>query len=1760
MRRKIISALTVVLLVVSILNLAFTEEIEQSNFMVDEKRIGTYENDVFNVSNGVSEPKNSFCYEKNGAMRLVVGLSEKELNYSNFEEKVSTYYAKIVNTISIEGEIKTVVIEIPHVTLSAFVEEIRIADLVTYIEPSIKVQAQFVPDDPGWDTQWALQKIQAEWAWNITMGNHDVLVAVVDTGIDWNHLDLIGNYAALGYDWVNGDADPMDDCGHGTHCAGLIAAVLDNSIGIAGLAQVRIMAEKVLNSHGEGYSDWVADGIVHAVEQGANIISMSFGTYENSEVVYEAIKYAYDADVLLVAASGNEDTDMKFHPAGHDEVIAVTATDRNDAKASFSNFGEWIELSAPGVDVYSTFLDNGYKSMNGTSMACPHVSGLAALTMSVFPDKTVDWIRLLLRYTADDLGDQSYDIYYGYGRINARKALQMISIKHELTAFQWVTPQYLELGVPNTVRAEIFNFGKVDETNISIQLLANNSIVGCYTLEFLAYESFAFISIELIPSFEGLYNLTLYVVPVLGEENVENNVLTKYIHAGSPVKAVVLHSAGNSKSEIIKNWNVLNNQWQRFGNQMIYVDYISLNKDDVTYKDILSTEADVLIISCANEPENGWEFKSCEIDAIKRYVREGHGLIVTADSFNMKVPNNKKLAQLLGLKADLNLRWYVNHTNFLQILNFTHPLFDKTLSPIVFPLVGTAIPYDGNWDSDHLAGGDYIALGHFNESAIIEFQGLLYISPWLEIIPPYYHHHLQLIYNAIVWSKYQKPRHELTVSLDCPQYLDPLDEILLNGTVFNIGLENESNVEVSLSIDGNIVNTVTIPELPASSTYTISYLWNATVENEYNISIHAPPVSNESQIFDNLRSKIIFAHFPRFVLWDSTHSNYAGPNVRKYFSIQESLRANGFIIDVLENTKIDSELLLRYDLLVLPASNLDFSSDEVAHILEWVNQGGSMLLAVDIGFTSTLRMLTLPYGVQIYRHRSREGTTSNIINHPTTQDVSSIYYASAVTLGVESPSQVLAWAMEGSIIFNLLSATESNDVVIITDTNTLEDEGVKRADNQQLILNIFHWLALKPLRDHDLTITLKAPNHAQKGDIVSLNVRVRNHGLQRENHIKTYLLINDTTVKSVTIAFLPPGDFYTFNYSWTPIIIGDYNITAYVLHVPGENLTVNNIALKKVPVSFYKRFYFPNKWLEVGSPMGWHADDGCWSYSLPFNFPFYHSLYNTTHISSNGLITFVNPDLTRGNSIEALSAKLAIAPAWHDWTTYEPYDIYIWQPDPSHVLIRWYVCDKEGIIANFEVVLGDDGVIQFNYGYNNQFVASTIGISSGTGHMISERTVSLNNIHTIVFAPLELEHELAVQLDAPNFLSRADSAVLNVTVFNHGLVNEKDVRLQLMINSTVVDSDLIPELSVGSFYRLSWLWTPMEQGRYNVTAYSLPIPGEMYTGNNIDAKTTFVSVNITTYISIHPQATTVTVGDVFTISIRINNVENLHAWQLLFYHNSAILECVGAWIPTENVFAGRMFISPEPLIEKNYTMVGATLTGGERAFTGSGILCQLQFKAICTGESTLHFDAEDSFLLNPALKAINCKLFDGTVIVEDSSTILHDVAVTVLKLTESELYLGLLANINVTVSNVGEATENFNVAIYCNTTFMGTQAVFNLAPGENVSLTFRFVTEHLRLYVNYSLSAQASVVVGETHRENNVLSDGNLIVKLVGDVNGDASVNILDFSCLGLAFDSYPNDTRWNQNADLNRDGTTDMIDILTAWMHFRQNAHSPSS
>jgi len=1426
-------------------NLSSTAVSEKAGPTGIEPQLGKLSENIQSEKNLSSHKEgwDNFAYIEDPA-KLVIGVNA---DYAEVIDLIVEDGGKLVNTVSMKGEVAALVADIPLNVLPSFLTQVRASDLVRYIEPDMKVHIQLVPNDPYWSLQWGPQKIEADLAWDTTVGSPDVLVAIVDTGIDYNHSDLAANYVPLGYDWVNVDNDPIDDHGHGTHCAGITAAVLNNDIGIAGLAQVQVMAEKVLTSGGWGYWDWIANGIVHAADQGADIISMSLGGYEYSELLHEAVKYAYDSGVLLVAAAGNDATSIKSYPAAYDEVVAVAATDSNDYTAWWSNWGDWIELAAPGVDIYST-VPWGYESWSGTSMATPHVSGVAALVRSLYPDKSRDWVRLWLRYTADDLGDPGFDVYYGYGRINARKAVEEAPPAHDLIAYEWVTPPYVEPGASEIINATILNFGESDENDIVVQLLVDNTIVDSTLISFLASGDSTTVDLLWNPTVEGLYAVTLYVVPVPGETNIANNVLWKYIYVGFPVKAVVLHSAGNISGDITANWQVLNSEWYRFGDNMIYIDYTTLNIEGITYENIVATEADVLIISCAYDPWMGWEFTDPEIEAIERYVHEGHGLIATAGTLYYRVPNNNKLAPLFGLNETTT--WDATGTDLLHLQDNTHPLFRNVPNPFVFADVGTAIPSDWIWDLNELVGGEYLALGHYLESAIVTFRGLVYISPWLEVIPSYYHHHLQLLYNAIIWSRYERPEHELVVSLEAPARLNPGESTLLNATVSNKGKSDEMNVELQLLIDNVIVDNVTISELPVDNSYTLSYLWTPTVQKMYDVTAYAPPIVGEEFTRNNVVTKMVMVLFivvERVLVY--TDDAYVMPSSRYPIVALNNLGINythysddpgGF------GAALTSQ---PWDLVIVDHCNYFAIGNYWTELDEYVRNGGLLVLSTfDIdGSHSEPTTLWDTLGVRwvsdmgwpepVYRWMP----SHPIFTFPNTVGDLTSYIEGywddgdhvAATTGTPiagftiSPEEDYAGIVVGNTYQTVLFS-------FILDEFRYDQDGDGKLDAIELWEDAIAHLARG--YEHDLAVSLEAPTLLELGTSALLNATVRNRGLNNENNVELQLLIDNAIVDSVIIPELLAGESYTIDYTWTPTRTGGYNITAYAPPVLGEEHIANNVVTKWAYVFFYTRLYLPHEWVGGGNPMGWHADDASWAYTLPFDFPFYGTYYTTIYISSNGLITFLGPDSSYGSSISALAGKRAIAPAWDDWVTDDPYDIYTWQ-NSTHIGIRWYLRNlNTGAIANFEAILRVDGVIQLNYGYNDGPISATIGISNGIDHILAEDVTDINYINTIVFAPYLLIglHDVAVVDVTPSktVVGQGYSLNISVTVANQGDFTET-FNVTVYANTTSIASQTVT-LSVVNSTTITFTWNTLDfaKGDYTTSAVADTVPDETDTTDN----------------------------------------------------------------------------------------------------------------------------------------------------------------------------------------------------------------------------------------------------------------------------------------------------------------------------------------
>lgn len=443
-----------------------------------------------NKVNTVSTEKSSKPTNKTVAPKRSTSEREPEV-LVKFRPNVSLTDIKKVaekNNDRLEDEIETVkglvsIDDLDNADARKVAEQYAaMTDLVVYAEPNFEIRLNDPantpspsdlylrennpanPNDPMFNDQWALNNtgqnggkqnahVDALKAWLKTKGSDKVVVAVLDTGVDYTHLDLVSNMwfrpdnipqytddelgtfnDEHGFNAPDNVSDPMDDNGHGTHCAGIIGAEGDNDEGIAGLNwNVQIMPLKFLGKGGFGSTKDAIEAINYAVDRkqkGVNvrIISASWGSTQYSKALEDAIRAAGEAGILFVAAAGNDGSsnDKRPHyPSNYDlpNVISVAATDKNDQIASFSNFGtKTVHIAAPGREILSTWLGDQYREASGTSMATPYVSGAAALVLASEPNLTVAKLRERLLKSVDKLDNLSDKVQSG-GRLNAAKAL-----------------------------------------------------------------------------------------------------------------------------------------------------------------------------------------------------------------------------------------------------------------------------------------------------------------------------------------------------------------------------------------------------------------------------------------------------------------------------------------------------------------------------------------------------------------------------------------------------------------------------------------------------------------------------------------------------------------------------------------------------------------------------------------------------------------------------------------------------------------------------------------------------------------------------------------------------------------------------------------------------------------------------------------------------------------------------------------------------------------------------------------------------------------------------------------------------------------------------------------------------------------------------------------------------------------------------------------------------------------------------------------
>ena len=385
---------------------------------------------------------------------------------------------------------------------------------VAYAEPNFMAEALDSPDDPLFESQWGMVKVQAPQAWEVTTGSSSINIAILDTGVDLDHPDL-ANKVISNVNFSN--SATMDDVhGHGTHVAGIAAAMTNNGVGVAGLGYTAtIMNVKVLGDTGAGAYSWIVSGIIWAVDNGAEVINMSLGGSSASSTLEAAINYAWSKGVVVVAAAGNYGNTAPLYPAYYTNCIAVAATDSLDRLAGWSNYGDWVDVAAPGVGIYATLKNNGYGYKSGTSMASPHVAGLAALVFTTLSDangdgKLSDEVRSRIEVNCDDIGLSGI----GYGRINAARAVDSVP----------VPPGAITGQVTDAEDGSAISGAQVSD-GIRTSL---TDAAGMYTIDDVSPGSY-----QVTASKEGYDSSSLTVTVLSGSSAVANLSLTQVIVPGS---------------------------------------------------------------------------------------------------------------------------------------------------------------------------------------------------------------------------------------------------------------------------------------------------------------------------------------------------------------------------------------------------------------------------------------------------------------------------------------------------------------------------------------------------------------------------------------------------------------------------------------------------------------------------------------------------------------------------------------------------------------------------------------------------------------------------------------------------------------------------------------------------------------------------------------------------------------------------------------------------------------------------------------------------------------------------------------------------------------------------------------------------------------------------------------------------------------------------------------------------------------------------
>ncbi|MGY5873937.1 MAG: CARDB domain-containing protein, partial [Candidatus Thorarchaeota archaeon] len=772
--------------------------------------------------------------------------------------------------------------------------------------------------------------------------------------------------------------------------------------------------------------------------------------------------------------------------------------------------------------------------------------------------------------------------------------------------------------------------------------------------------------------------------------------LSSEINIPVRLKIVILPSIGTADPENCC-WDELMLNWDEYGDYPLEIDYTTFQNasSEITFENLDAVDAQVVYSSLPME-----ELTESEIDAIQFYVQTGKGFIASGGVMYLN-PND--WSTFFGLEEIDVMDVAYPMSLELDITNTSHSLVRDVPNPYSPGFIFSMYPSGTGWSPSILRGAGYAAVENIltPTAALIVYHGMVYLSN----IPEYFSNQAdcQLIYNAMVWSDYVVPEHDLAVSLEAPSLINPGSSTTLNVTTRNTGLNTETSIHVQLFIDGLEVDSKTIPSLAVGATDVMSYLWTPSIEGDYNITAFVTPVLDEDSVLNNLATKTVpvralhdYIMVEDVFMWYDAVSN--GDNIPIYAD------------DV-------------YFLLDLPFEFpfYDGIFDSVAfstngwlsfQVVDPYESAGPTFPTSDIRFANAIAPLFADLRVEgnLYYWATPDWFVVQYENYN--------YYSGAYA----GTFQVVIHR-NGQLSFNYQTTGDS----------LYGQCGLNRGDgvhyNSYPILDLsgesaFGLQFYYNLPEHELVLGMDCPSQVLPSDVVEITMYTTNIGTSDESNIDLELFIDDVSVFSTTYTTLDSGVQEIDNYFWTASILGVHNISAVITTVPDEFSLSNNIATQIATVTFLMDYIMTEDtftWYDAevnGVNIGLSGDDESEILALPFDFTFYDTSYDWIAVSSNGWLSFVNNDPREYMPVPYPSSDASyaysLAPIWADLLADS--NIYYWATSDRAVIEFNDYCFLGGdLLGTFQVVLHASGTIEFNYLSMENVFYGTVGLNHGDG-------------------------------------------------------------------------------------------------------------------------------------------------------------------------------------------------------------------------------------------------------------------------------------------------------------------------------------------------------------------------------------------------------------------------------------------------------------